>query len=159
MEIALPYLLLHLTSFWHIKNIKAFGRFYKTPCKTTPASQAVFIAAVQGGHRVQIRSETFLQLVRWFPTFLSANREGNFTVVWIQLEYRKSLLNFFVFILHKSGTPRRPSTPRRNCSGKCLDGSSCRNAATKDSMFCWHHAEQHKWISTTSYLGWFFFSP
>ncbi|XP_046463606.1 protein brambleberry-like [Daphnia pulex] len=44
----------------------------------------------------------------------------------------------------RSGTPRRPSTPRRNCSGKCLDGSSCRNAATKDSLFCWQHAEQHK---------------
>nr|CAH0113208.1 unnamed protein product [Daphnia galeata] len=44
----------------------------------------------------------------------------------------------------KSGTPRRPSTPRRNCSGKCLDGSNCRNASTKDSMFCWQHSQKHQ---------------
>jgi len=37
-------------------------------------------------------------------------------------------------------TPRRPSTPnRRNCSGKCVDGSICRNSAMKDSTFCWQH--------------------
>ncbi len=37
------------------------------------------------------------------------------------------------------GTPSRPSTPRRTCEGKCMDGSSCRNAVSKDSTFCWLH--------------------
>ncbi|KAI9560103.1 hypothetical protein GHT06_014113 [Daphnia sinensis] len=39
----------------------------------------------------------------------------------------------------RSGTPRRPATPRRTCAGTCVDGSSCRNASMKDSAFCWQH--------------------
>ena len=41
----------------------------------------------------------------------------------------------------RPATPRRPSTPRRNCAGKCVDGTSCRNAATKESAFCWQHSK------------------
>ena len=31
------------------------------------------------------------------------------------------------------------SSNRRNCSGQCVDGSTCRNTSMKDSAFCWKH--------------------
>ncbi|KAK4029654.1 protein brambleberry [Daphnia magna] len=66
-------------------------------------------------------------------------RRANTSNSFRELSPTRSVASNMSINQSRSGTPRRPATPRRTCSGTCVDGSSCRNACMKDSVFCWQH--------------------